>query len=145
MHDLHRITYCSQSRLTGTRSFMDAELRRILARSRANNGAADIGGALLFSDDCFAQVLEGPSEAVERAFERIQRDERHGNVVALHSQAVEHRYFPTWSMAYAGVAGAHGRRLARISFEDAFSGRTAAAGQTIIDLLRQSVNEPALT
>ncbi len=142
MPDLHRIIYCSRSRVSGTRASVDAEVRRILARSRSNNAAASIGGALLFSDDCFAQVLEGPSDALERAFERIQRDTRHGDVVVLRSQPANERQFPCWSMAYAGLPNTGSpRRLARIGFESAFSGQTTAAGHTVLDLLRNLMSD----
>jgi hypothetical protein len=144
MPDLHRIIYCSRSRLQGTRASVDAEVRRILAQSRSNNAAASIGGALLFSDDCFAQVLEGARDALERAFERIQRDQRHGDVVVLQSHPADERHFPYWSMAYAGLPNVESRRrIARIGFETAFSGQTTAAGHTVLDLLRNLVSELA--
>ena len=143
MSSLHRIIYCSRSRLTGARSVVDAEVRRILARSRSNNAAASIGGALLFSDDCFAQVLEGSTEALSRAFERIQRDTRHGDVAVLQSGPAEQRHFPCWSMAYAGSPDAEPRRrLVKVGFDAAFSGQTTVAGHTMLDLLRQLVSDP---
>ncbi len=142
MSHLHRIIYCSRSRLTGARSAVDAEVRRILARSRSNNAADSIGGALLFSDDCFAQVLEGSSEALGRAFERIQRDMRHGDVVVLQSSPAERRHFPYWSMAYAGAPDAEPRRrMAKVGFDAAFSGQTSATGHTMLDLLRELVSD----
>jgi hypothetical protein len=57
-------------------------------------------GTLLFNRGCFAQVLEGPREAVERTFERIQRDPRHADVMPLEFAPVARRGFPSWSMAF---------------------------------------------
>lgn len=141
MSQLHRIVYCSRSLIEGPRAAREAETRRILARSRRNNGAVNITGALMFSDDCFAQVLEGPLEPLTRVFERIQRDPRHHDVAVLNMEATENRYFPGWTMAYAGEDETKGDRhpLAHFSLQTAFAARTEAAGHEILDLLRKVV------
>ncbi len=54
---LLRVVYVSRSLLPETAA--EAELERILARARRGNAALGITGALLFSEDCFAQALEG--------------------------------------------------------------------------------------
>ena len=69
-------------------------------------------GALVVDGGCFAQALEGPREAVERTFERIQRDARHSDVVVLQLAAVGRRGFPAWSMAFVGRWPRAGRRTA---------------------------------
>ena len=56
----------------------------------------------MFNAGCFAQVLEGPRDAVEETFEIIQQDERHGDVSLLAFQPVEHRAFESWSMGFVG-------------------------------------------
>ncbi len=66
--ELHRVVYCSRVRLSGPPAGIARELRDILATSRRNNMRADLSGALLFANNCFAQVLEGPRVAVERCF-----------------------------------------------------------------------------
>ena len=79
---------------------------------------------------------------MERAFERIQRDTRHGDVVVLQSHPADERQFPSWSMAYAGLPNAESRRrIARIGFENAFSGQTTTAGHAVLDLLRNLVSD----
>ena len=99
--DLHQIAYVSRSRLP--EDDFDKEVQSILATARSNNPANGVTGALLFSMGFFAQVLEGPVDAVEDLFEIIQLDERHDQVRVLYYRPVSVRAFSDWSMAYAGV------------------------------------------
>jgi hypothetical protein len=95
-----RLVYASRCELPDTA--LEAEIPRILAAARRNNAAQGVTGALLFSADGFVQVLEGPTEAVERTFERIECDPRHAHVVILEAGPAAAREFQNWSMAYAG-------------------------------------------
>lgn len=95
-----RIVYVSRNLLDPDAA--EAAMREILDVSRRNNVQVGVTGALLFSDDCFAQALEGPLDAVEETFERIQCDLRHNDVVVLEAGPATGREFPDWSMAYAG-------------------------------------------
>ena len=130
---LHRIVYCSRNCTPGTLETVTAEIAAILEASRRNNARDGVTGGLLFSQDCFAQVLEGPIDAVEAAFERIQCDERHGEVTVLESGPVVGRDFPDWSMAFTGAQT--DSPLAGIAMDGAFSRRTGAA-DVVLDLLR---------
>ena len=109
-------------------------MRGILAVSRANNARDGVTGGLLFSEGCFAQVLEGPLGAVEAAFERIQCDARHCEVVVLQSGPVAKRDFPNWSMAFAGTDAASSP-LAKVNLAAAFSGQSSA-GTDVLDMLK---------
>ena len=101
MTELYRVLYCSRLRLAEDHA--QEEVRQILAASRRNNTRDGITGGLLFSAGSFAQVLEGPVDAVEEAFERIQCDPRHDKVTVLEAGPVDQRAFPDWSMAFKGV------------------------------------------
>ena len=98
---LFRLVYCSRNTITADQGDRAAEIADILAASRANNARDGVTGALLYSDGCFAQVLEGNLDAVQRTFERIQRDPRHGHVIVLEARAAEARIFGQWDMALA--------------------------------------------
>jgi hypothetical protein len=63
----------------------------------------DVTGALMFNAGCFAQVLEGPRPAIEAIFERIQQDERHGEVSLLAFDPAPARAFAQWSMGFVGA------------------------------------------
>ncbi|MGX7705993.1 BLUF domain-containing protein [Methylobacterium sp. Gmos1] len=132
MSDLYRLVYASKNLLQGPDHEITAAVRQILAASQANNRAIGVTGALMFNGGAFAQVLEGPRAGVEETFERIQRDERHGDVTVLQCGPAETRGFPDWSMAFVGqsargqalwcgLAAESGFDLARLDGDGVFS------------------------
>ena len=78
--------------------FDEAMLNGILSDARRCNGRDDITGALICRADVYLQLLEGPEAAVDAAFSRIARDDRHSQVVSLSRAPVAERMFPNWSM-----------------------------------------------
>lgn len=112
---IYQLVYCSRNAVGECHADVDAEILRILDASRRNNRRDGVTGALLFGAGSFAQVLEGPLAAVERVFERIQRDPRHADVVVLHVLCSERREFGDWSMAYAGRLAATGEAASILS------------------------------
>jgi hypothetical protein len=133
---LYRILYCSRSELEGAPAENVEAIQQILAKSRANNSRDGITGGLFFSDQCFAQVLEGPYDKVEEAFERIQCDMRHREVTVLEASSIAKRDFPAWSMAFTGSTDASG--FGRAVLSAAFSDQTEA-GNKVLDILRSVV------
>ena len=57
--------------------FDDAVLKSILLSSRTNNAKSNVTGALICRSDLYLQILEGPEDAVDQTFQRIERDDRH--------------------------------------------------------------------
>jgi hypothetical protein len=106
--DLYALIYVSH----GTRHIKDDAANRmiedILTTSRARNAKLDVTGALLFTESCFTQILEGPKEAVALIFDAIECDARHRDVTLISFKPAPQRYFPEWSMAYAGVSSGPG-------------------------------------
>jgi hypothetical protein len=78
--------------------FDDAMLNGILLAARRNNARDDITGALICRADLYLQLLEGPKGAVQGAFARIKRDDRHYDVKQLVAHDIEARLFPNWAM-----------------------------------------------
>jgi hypothetical protein len=137
--DVYKILYCSKNLIEGENAKRDAEINQILQTSRRNNKEQNVTGALLFDSGYFAQALEGPRPAIERIFERIQRDPRHGDVTVLSSQTEGHRDFPEWSMAHvAPPGGAASAGTAAVALDTALLHPTAAAGE-VLGLLRSLV------
>ena len=134
----YSLVYCSRNRIRGTAGEIGAAVESILASSRINNERAGLTGALLFSEGLFAQALEGPLESIERTFERIQRDPRHGDVTVLQMGPAERRDFPEWSMAYKSASGDAAVRFAVPVFGKAFS-NPSAGGTEILRLLQDLV------
>ncbi len=132
--DIYKLVYCSRNTIEETPEQTVAEIQSILACARSNNAKVGVTGALLFSADVFAQVLEGPAEAVERIFEKIQRDPRHSDVVILQSEHTEARDFPEWSMAFAGRPTEHSAALTAVL--DSRPKQGSAAAEDVLALLR---------
>ena len=78
--------------------FDEATLNAILSTARANNSRDNITGALICRGDVYLQLLEGPPAAVEAAYERIRRDDRHIEVTPLLRTTASQRLFGAWSM-----------------------------------------------
>jgi hypothetical protein len=136
--DLYNLVYCSRNRIRGNDAEAAAELRNILASSRANNVRAGITGALLYNAGNFAQILEGPLCSIERTFEVIQRDPRHSEVTVVGSGRVNTRQFPEWSMAFAGNSAVERMPLATAAFDAVFA-NAVGAGEQMIGLLKDLV------
>lgn len=117
---LHRLVYYSRNRMAGEPEQLAQAITAILAASRINNARVGVTGALMFNAGCFAQVLEGPQAAVENVFERIQQDERHGDVSLLAFQPVEARAFEAWSMGFVGSSVADAALYGSVAQDSGF-------------------------
>ncbi|MEO0464723.1 MAG: BLUF domain-containing protein [Pseudomonadota bacterium] len=73
-------------------------LAGILMHARRNNPMNDITGALICRQDMYIQLVEGPDEAIDALYDRIQIDDRHSNVRLEVARQVEQRMFPNWEM-----------------------------------------------
>lgn len=80
--------------------FDQPTLNAILFDARRCNTRDGITGALICRDDVYLQLLEGPVAAVEAAYDRIRRDDRHVEVLALTRRMIAEgdRMFGAWAM-----------------------------------------------
>lgn len=131
----YRLVYYSRNLLTGDDAEINADLNDILAKSRVNNARDNITGALMFNAGCFAQVLEGPLDVVEAAFERIQQDERHGEVSLLALEPIAARSFPNWAMGFVGMSDTDAVRFAGVATASDFD-PARVTGDKLHTLLR---------
>ncbi|MBC7436141.1 MAG: BLUF domain-containing protein [Bdellovibrionales bacterium] len=75
----------------------------ILSRARQFNQANNITGMLVFDGLRFAELLEGPPDAVLELTERIREDSRHTNMEVVHHASVAERRFTRFSMGYVPI------------------------------------------
>ncbi|MEJ5979320.1 BLUF domain-containing protein [Novosphingobium sp. PS1R-30] len=127
----YRLVYYSRNRIATDPA---AAIREILEASRRNNTRVGVTGALMFNSGCFGQILEGPREAVEATFERIQRDARHGDVSLLDFKPVPARSFDEWSMAFVGVRKDDEARYGDLGRETGFD-PSRMSSDTLFELL----------
>jgi len=76
------------------------DIQKILAVSRSNNLRDGITGMLLWADGVFIQILEGEADIVRTVFRRIEKDDRHRNIMVVLEQTAEKRLFTQWSMGF---------------------------------------------
>ena len=78
------------------------QIDSIIETARPRNAALGVTGVLIFTEARFAQVLEGPSAAIDEIMAGIRADPRHEQVTTACDEPLERRRFPSWSMGYSG-------------------------------------------
>jgi hypothetical protein len=94
---LQRLFYISRAHVDpcGT------EPRRILEVATQRNASLDVTGALCCSGEHFAQVLEGPGDALDELMRSIRADGRHTVLVEWpRAGAADARWYPGWAMGW---------------------------------------------
>ncbi|WP_299967374.1 BLUF domain-containing protein [uncultured Roseobacter sp.] len=112
--ELLRVVYFSRFDGDHSDAEMAWEIDAILEASQRNNAKVGVTGALIFNAGVFGQVLEGPIDAVEETFDRIQMDDRHDDVTILELGRVQERAFTNWSMGFVGADQMHAQLFDRI-------------------------------
>lgn len=85
---LFQLVYASRSRLD------EAALTGQLKEWQADNERDDVTGALTHRADLCLQLLEGPREAVEAVFRRVEKDGRNADLRILGCRSISRRLFP---------------------------------------------------
>lgn len=88
---------------TARRHLAPGDIVDILRTARARNKISGVTGILLYDRVRFMEVLEGPAEAVEATFGRIQKDNRHFGLVKLEDRRIAERQFGETSMVAYGT------------------------------------------
>ena len=119
-----------------TRKFSGKELIDLLKVSRENNGPVDVTGILLYHNESFLQVLEGPEENVEAVYEKIQKDPRHTNFLLLLRRTIEKKEFGNWSMGFVDANKTAARVEGFVEYLSCLKNMTLDAGRARILLNR---------
>lgn len=110
--DLMSLLYVSRSTMPKNKT--DAGIQNIIATARSYNREHGLTGALLFTGEHFAQVLEGTPTAVEALMKRLRRDPSHDQIVVVSHKPITERRFGEWSMAYSGPSQFVARHVTRL-------------------------------
>ncbi len=102
-----RIKYVSRFE----KAHSEADIEAIGVQSRANNERLGMTGFLMASGGLFYQVLEGPAEAIDEVFAKIEADGRHTDLLMLSSEEGVERFYPNWSMEVINLDAASNVRL----------------------------------
>ena len=98
MSKLIELTYVSEP--AQGMSFLG--LMRLLYHSYLRNLKLEITGALIFENNQFGQVIEGPEDVIESLWEKIQKDDRHKNIRLIERKSIASRSFQKWTMVFQG-------------------------------------------
>jgi hypothetical protein len=74
----------------------------LVKQARTRNELLGITGALAFTGDHFAQLLEGESSSIDDVMGSISRDSRHHSIRSFQDAPTRRRIFPQWSLAFSG-------------------------------------------
>jgi hypothetical protein len=96
---------------TATRELEADDVGKILESAVRHNAVNDVTGMLLYASGNFLQVLEGEEVAVDEAFSRISRDDRHRDIIEISRGTVPARDFAAWSMGFRGVSATDAKAL----------------------------------
>ena len=84
---------------TSRPTFFDNDvLDSILHTSRANNIKWEVTGSLIFHSDLYLQLLEGPTDAINKLYQKIMADSRHAEITKLRDDRTDRRLFASWTM-----------------------------------------------
>jgi hypothetical protein len=95
-NDLYQLAYLSAA----TNEPRHEELVAILDASVTNNEANHITGFLMYAEQSFFQVIEGPQKSIDELYAKLLQDPRHCRVTQLLKSPIDHRRFADWSMAF---------------------------------------------
>ena len=141
--ELCRLVYYSRNRIARDPGVLANEIRLILEASRRNNVRASVTGALMFNAGCFGQVLEGPRTAVEAVFERIQQDDRHGDVSLLSITPTDSRRFETWSMGFVGGSVEDAARYGQVARDSGYDPSRMTGDALFVALQNLAIEQEA--
>ena len=142
-----RLIYRSHSRIG--EAARTTELGSIFTTARTNNQRLGVTGALVITEDAFAQVLEGEEATVRGLYESLSQDPRHDSVALLGEETVDGRTFGRWAMARVSEDGGPDLRL----MSNASKGRIVAASpdahvtpeqETVLAFMRDSITRETL-
>jgi Sensors of blue-light using FAD len=137
-----RLIYFSEYRVDVARGTMISQLNAILGTANRSNQANGITGALVFDSEWFVQMLEGERDAVWSTFKRIERDNRHSNVMPAELTGIAERKFGRWWMGCAERNARNASSFARYLHDGRFRPNQMSADDLralLIDLERSDL------
>ncbi|HWH18609.1 MAG TPA: BLUF domain-containing protein [Allosphingosinicella sp.] len=113
-----------------------SEIDDIVGVARSRNEELGVTGALVYTGEHFAQVLEGSASAVDELMTSICRDPRHAKVDIVEVVDIAERRFTGWSMAYCGPSLYVDRHIRPLFKDIAEPGTRTAGAASLIRLMQ---------
>ncbi|MBL8571679.1 MAG: BLUF domain-containing protein [Phreatobacter sp.] len=102
--DLIRLTYVSAHELPTDASGFNMAFADIEQVASKANAGAGITGFLVCARRWFAQVIEGPSAAIDALYAKLGADPRHHSLRLVERAVITRRHFPDWHLALGYAA-----------------------------------------
>ena len=102
MSKLVQLVYISRSNLPemGRNDIIAPQVAHILSKSRRNNRAKRIVGALYYGNGFFYQCLEGEEKDLLALYETLKTDPRHTDLHIVSMNPIDQKSFGEWEMKY---------------------------------------------
>lgn len=102
MSKLVQMVYISRASIpvTSNGGEVGPEVSKILRKSRINNRAKNMVGALYFGNGYFFQCLEGDESTLKTLYETLKKDTRHTDLKIISMKPIDTRSFGAWEMKY---------------------------------------------
>lgn len=101
------------------------EIFKIIETSARNNLRDELTGFLIFANNRFFQVVEGPPASIDALMERLESDARHSSIEIISRRDIDERSFPRW-------------RMERVKANDALG--SSAGASAIPSTLRETIS-----
>ena len=108
------------------------EIKSILAIGEQRNAKLGVTGALVVTHRHFAEIIEGPADALAELMISIRRDRRHADLSEVDCLGIDRPTFARWAMAYHGPATYVGKRV-----EALLTGGGSADARELRSLIRE--------
>ncbi len=141
---LYRLVYTSCSTIDGSPSEIKTTIDDLLTVARRKNSQVGITGALMFTENRFAQVLEGSEQAISSLYRKLESDPRHRSVRLLALEPIAVRNFGSWSMAYVGGHPDLAREFAELDADDDRN-EGEIGGELVVELIARHLSNSAAT
>uniref|UniRef100_UPI0035596A52 BLUF domain-containing protein n=1 Tax=Winogradskyella sp. TaxID=1883156 RepID=UPI0035596A52 len=69
-------------------NFTSKDIELMLMRAKQKNKKNNITGCIVYANDKFIQLIQGPKDAILKLYDEIKADDRHFDVVTLHNQQI---------------------------------------------------------
>lgn len=109
---MERLIYLSESRIDPKDA--DEIISGLIFDAQNKNAELELTGALFFTENYFAQILEGPRDSIATLMRSIRVDVRHSNIKIVEQSPISNRRFARWLMAYHGPSQFVTRHVARL-------------------------------
>lgn len=81
-----------------TELFSKDTIKSTFLAAQERNNERGISGFVVYSNNCFLQIIEGSEESINTLYNNIVSDSRHTNILLLGFKQLSHRDFEKWNL-----------------------------------------------